>query len=193
MLRLAPRLVVEINHLVGLPELCSQVGVPLVLWEIDPSTERVGPPKAPLRGVSVFTWRKRAVGQWAAAGFPQVRHLPLAADTRLRRKLPDNASWRERFAAPVVFVGNSLVDHAATHAQKAGALLGPYLRARGETVEPMALVEALLTVQRRELGRFLLPELLAARCPGLDAFLRRQGSLVDPAALLGEVVGAGGG
>ena len=181
---LAPDCVVSINHMTGLPSLCAGLGLPLVEWEIDPSTERLRAESLPPSTTAVATWRARAVPVYQRAGFRRVEHLPLAADTTLRTPTEPEPG------APVVFVGASLCLLAQDHARTARALLDRYLRARGEPEVGERLIHALLTVQRRKLSHWGLPELLAARLPGLDAFLRREGITTDPALLLGETVGA---
>lgn len=181
---LAPAAVVSINHMVGLPGLCARLGVPLVVWEIDPSTEQLRPEPFPPATTTIATWRARNVPRFRQVGFPRVAHLPLCADTSLRRPVDPQPG------APVTFVGASLCLMAQDHARRARALIDRYLRARGEPQQGERIVHALLTVQRRKLSAWGIPALLERRLPGLQAFLRREGVRDDPALLLGETVGA---
>jgi len=188
--RLAPRVVLGVNHMSGLPELCARLGLPLVEWEIDPSIERLAARKGPVTTTTIATWRRRNLDAYAQAGFPRVVHLPLAADTTLRRPTPLAPGASEHPRAPVTFVGNSLVTMAASHGRAAQRILARFLTAQGDRTRAEVLVQALLQMQRQRLATWLLPKLLAGRFPGLDAWLRREGELAHPALLLGEVIGA---
>ena len=188
--RVASTAVMGVNHMVGLPELCARVGVPLVEWEIDPSIERLASRKGPVTTTTIATWRRRNLKAYTQAGFPRVVHLPLAADTTLRRATPLAPGAPELPQAPVTFVGNSLVTKAAELGRQAQGILARYLAAQGDPTRADVLVQALLQIQRQRLATWLLPKLLEARCPGLDAWLRREGELAHPALLLGELVGA---
>ena len=190
--RVAPGLVVGVNHMVGLPELCGRLGLPLVEWEIDPSIDRVRPPTASVHTTLIATWRRQNVAAYRDAGFPRVVHLPLSADTRIRRPLP-RAEWGEApdAGAPVCFVGSSLVGQAGRHLRDARRILGRFLADRGQPPERAeTLVAEVIDAQRANLEVWRVPELLEMRLPGLQTWLRRTGHLVEPAQMLGEVLGA---
>jgi hypothetical protein len=180
-----------INVPAGLAEACARVGLPLRLWEIDPCVEPPAPPRGPLGDVQLFTFRRRQVGAWSAAGFPAVGHLPLGApDRRARPAAPD----AERYGAPVAFVGESLLRVAEAHRQRALGELAAWLRRRGlpalrVQAEAGALAERALAEQRASPDRWCLDAVLDRLCPGLraEATLRRG---ADPALLLGEGLAA---
>ncbi|OLN26266.1 CgeB family protein [Desulfovibrio sp. DV] len=108
-----PDFVLTVNHL-GVDRqgvllaLLESLRLPLASWFVD-SPELVLPLYAPAatRDTVLFTWDADSIAPLAAAGFPHVHYLPLAADeTRFcsRPALPASHPWRTR----VSFVGNSM-------------------------------------------------------------------------------------
>jgi len=108
-----PDFVLTINHLGVdregvLLSLLDALRLPLASWFVD-SPELILPLYTPAvaRDTVLFTWDADSVASLAAAGFPQVHYLPLAADeTRFcpRPHLAPDHPWRAR----VSFVGNSM-------------------------------------------------------------------------------------
>jgi spore maturation protein CgeB len=190
--RLRPAGVFGINHRTGLGELCTEAGVPLVEWEIDPSLEEMKPASGPTDKAHLFTWRPRNVAAWREMGFAHVEPLPLAANVRKRR--PPSDVDREHYGAPVVFVGNSMAERTPHLRASLQGLLELWVRSRGggrQAGEAAArLVQELIQRCRRALPAHAAPEVLAQVCPGIDDVGRARGVAWQPAMLLGEVVGA---
>ncbi len=109
-----PHLVVSINYCSGFPELCESMGIPLVIWEIDPTIERLPPHSQkgiPLR-TFIYTYRKSRVAHYLSAGFRNVEYLPLGANPKRRRPLTLNGEERQKFGADISFVGSSMFSEA---------------------------------------------------------------------------------
>ena len=197
-----PEAALQINYTHGLAEACAEVGVPLRVWEIDPSTDDLpavaggsfGPAS---QGAVVATWRKAHVDLFKEAGFTRVLHLPLAANERNRRPLKLSSEEKAEVDADIVFVGSSMVEQGLAFRQR---LLAAYVLARGgdpgsavEEVE--AAIESVLEAQRDDFSVYVVPELLHAALPLLRAPMASQagqaalqGARAD--ALLGEMAGA---
>jgi hypothetical protein len=189
MARLAPELLLAVNYTNGLAELAGRHAARLVVWEIDPTTtaprlERTAP--GARAAAHVFTWRARGAQAFRDAGFEHVRHLPLAADVELRRPLELGAAERERYGAPLAFVGASLVQNAARQRERFRVCWARTGRARAGGEE---LVEGVLAEQRRDFSRYRLPEIVAERAPELLAATAEPGG-EDPLLLLAELAAA---
>lgn len=175
--QLEPELLVAINYTDGLAELAARHGARLLCWEIDPTTTTPTLDPAAADAARVFTWRGRDVEVFRSAGFSQVEHLPIGADLQLRRPLELTATQRERHAAPLSFVGSSLVHSAREFRPRfleRCALAG---------IDGPQLLAELLAAQRREPERFLIRERLVEQAPALF----EQADEEDPAVLVGEL------
>ncbi|KHK02234.1 CgeB family protein [Desulfovibrio sp. TomC] len=158
-----PDFVLTVNHLGVdrqgvLLELLEALRLPLASWFVD-SPELILPLYAPAvtRETVLFTWDADSVAPLAAAGFPQVHYLPLAADeTRFcpRPALPADHPWRCR----VSFVGNSMTRK--TRLRLAAAAPPPLLAgAFGELADSFGASDA--RTVREHLAK-VRPELLPA-------------------------------
>lgn len=84
----------------------ERLGIPLALWFVDsPEFILYGEAMPPSGACHVFMWDRGYIPAVAAQGY-RVAYLPLAADT----SLTEQATIRDRFRAPLSFVGNSLVS-----------------------------------------------------------------------------------
>ena len=192
----------QINYTRGLAEACAEVGVPLRVWEIDPSTDELpsvaGGPLGPAsQGAVVATWRETHVELFKQAGFTRVLHLPLAANERNRRPLELSLEEKAEVDADIVFVGSSMVEQGFAFRQR---LLAAYVLARGgdpssAAKEGEAAFESVLEAQRNDFSVYVVPERLYAALPLLRAPMASQaaqealqGARAD--ALLGEMAGA---
>jgi hypothetical protein len=187
--RWAPELVVSINHVHGLAEACRSLGIKLVIWEIDPATDRLRPSRA---GAStfVFTWRRAQVSPWRAAGFSQTEHLPLAADTERRRPVSLEGEEAARYRSPLAFVGSSMVEQGQRFREQ---LLADWVLWRGgspmEAVqEGGALLEQILDAHRDDYSVCRVEELVGDVMGDFARAMRVQGN--DPVPLIAEMVGA---
>ena len=108
--RFRPDVVFAINYTYGLAETCAELGVPLRVWEIDPSTDPLRPLVAPAPQTRIFTYRRPHVARFDAAGFEGTRYLPLAGNPERRRADTLTKDDLESYTADVAFVGSSMVQ-----------------------------------------------------------------------------------
>ncbi len=187
----APELVVAINTTHGLPEMCAEHRVPLLIWEIDPAVDRLRPLRAGAEWTWVYTWRKANIARYQSAGASQVAHLPLATRPSTRHPLAPSPDEQARFGADICFVGNSLVGQVERFRSLLMRDLVRYLRACNRPIGDAAqVVSDVLAAQRTDFSTYRVPELLETRCPGLDTFTRNRGVEHRPDALLGELAAA---
>jgi len=107
-----PHLIVCINYRHGLPEISSTLGIPLLVWEIDPSIERLAPQRTANPYTYIYTYRKSNVTRFREAGFEHVEYLPLAANPRRRFPMELSDEEMEKYGADVSFAGSSMADQA---------------------------------------------------------------------------------
>ena len=196
-------LAVAINYTHGLAEICAEVGVPLRVWEIDPSTDILpplpgGPEGAASQGARIHTFRRENVLAFQEAGFAHVEHLPLAANPDRRAPVTLSAEQLERYGADVTFVGSSMVEQGLRFR---GRLLEGYALWRGgdpqaAMEEAEAAVQRVLDAQRDDFSTYRVPELLAKELEWfVDAFAKDDTVYQSlggaaPDALLGEMAAA---
>lgn len=182
-----PELLFSIDHVNGLAEFCADRDLDYLCWEIDPATEVPQPLTRPAPRARVFTYREAHVADYRRAGFEHVEYLPLAADPERRRPIELSGQEREHYAAPLSFVGASLMGcvgaYQRTFLEQVEAHQ-PGSRALGQGV----LYEVVRT-QREDLSSFRVPELLERCLPGLRERCRAGGQ-EDPALLVGEICAA---
>ena len=162
--QLRPTVIAAINYTEGLAEFAAAHGCKLLCWEIDPATSALPPCRADTAGAFIFTYRRANVAELRAAGFQHVEYLPLGADPTRRAPVALDAGDRQRYGAPVSFVGSSLAPQADgfRRAFAAGlAALAPSVRDAG------ALLAELLAEQARDFSRYDLPATLLRLCPPL--------------------------
>lgn len=184
---LRPEILLCVNHVNGLAEFCEGHGVDYLCWEIDPTTDEPRTLGRPAPHARVFTHRRLHVESFERAGFERVEYLPLAADSRRRRPLELDDEERARYGAPVTFVGNSLMHNVRAYIEGFARRVADFDPSLRESAP--AIAAELVAQQREDLDRFILPELVDARLPGLRAQGEERG-LPDPALLLGEVSAA---
>ncbi len=182
----APSVVVGINHTYGLAEACAKLGVPLVEWEIDPSTDTLAPTH--VTGATVWTWRRDNVPAYRKAGF-QAHYLPLATNPVRRAPVELTAEDRATYGVPVAYVGSSMVGRGRE-------LLAEFVRTFGKIFGDadagLDIARQLLDVQAKRVWDegYILPRLLRRLAPDLDARFAAAGSRHRPDALLGELAAA---
>lgn len=184
--RVAPELAVAVNYTHGLAELCTELGIPLACWEVDPATDQVRA-RGPVETARIFTFRRGNVEMYRTGGFGMVYHLPLATHPP-RRHAPEPPEADPRYQAPVSFVGSSVAEQVPAFRERFHRCFREW-RPGAEVAEAQGVLERVLALQRRDFSRYVVPEALDLMCPGLRAGCRDRG-LVDPAALLGEIAAA---
>jgi spore maturation protein CgeB len=186
--RARPDLVLSVNQVEGLAELCAQARVPYVVWEIDPRMWVVQPPAPVARPwVHTFTYRRKHVARYLEAGFPFVEHLPLAATPAFRMPVALDDDLRRRYGAPVSFVGSSLVLDNLRDQQRAEEALRAKLQActtpgeRERWTRALQVLRDALRAQQSDLMRPVLIEMLEAgwAALGLVPELEVEGRRID--------------
>ncbi len=183
--RVAPRFAAAINYTHGLSEACSQAGIPLLCWEVDPATDRVAPTGS-TEHVAFFTYRRANLEPLRSAGFQRVSYLPLAANPR--RREPPELPVDERYRAPISFVGTSMVLQVPSFRQRFLQAFAAWHGAEDPRLAQDAL-RRVLQAQRLDFSRNLVPELVDAFFPGWRQRAEEQGA-TDPAILAAEIAAA---
>jgi len=165
----APDLLVAVNFREGLAETASRHQTPLLVWEIDPSTNAVRPPVTPTSNTAIFTYRRANIAEYEKAGFERVEFLPLAANVERRQptKLSDDD---HRLSARVSFVGASLDSQAKYYRELFIArLLDVQTKAPSDEQRNTlsARLDDLLRRQAENFRTFIIPELLEELFPEL--------------------------
>ncbi|MEZ5980315.1 MAG: glycosyltransferase [Planctomycetota bacterium] len=182
---LAPRFAVAINEVSGVAEWTADADLPLVVWEIDPTTDEPRRLERRAPHARMYTYRRAHVEAYRRAGWSTVEHLPLAADPLARRPRHLLGPDRLRYRANVAFVGASMAEQANAHLERFAATLAK-VRGERELEDDLAGLERVLTEQSKDLDRYLVPELLRRHLPAaLDAW-ERSGATDRPDALVGE-------
>jgi len=182
-----PTVVAAINYTIGLVEACEALKCPLVCWEIDPATDRVQAPQASSASMYAFTFRKRNVAEFRRAGFVNVDHLPLATNTQHRTRAPLSDEDRERYGAPVSFVGSSMRREAEVLQTQFWALYGEFV---GGSVEDLAAgklrLERVLKEQGQDVSTYALPEAFGEEFSAFVEWCRAEGMAEAPVRLIAE-------
>lgn len=111
-------LVVSIDLINGMGEICAEVGIPYLIWEINPRVWVPGrPTSAAAQATYIFTYRQRNVRWYQEMGYTHVEHLVLATTPEWRRPMDISPGDREKYRAATSFVGNSMLhdDQADFH------------------------------------------------------------------------------
>ncbi len=183
-----PSFVFAVNYTEGLAEFCHQQGCSLLCWEIDPSLSWLSPVSTPSDKAHIFTYRKANVSGFKEAGFDHASYLPLAAD--LEKRAPRNLSPedRNRYAAPLSFVGASLVSEGLAFRERFLDLYAAWAgKGDGGREEGTMLLDEALAVQRKDFSRYVLAGLLEERFARFIADARVSDPLVNPVMLAAEI------
>ncbi len=186
--RFRPDLLAAINYSEGTAEFCRDVGCDLMCWEIDPSTSRMRPLTGPSERAHVFTYRRANVELFRNAGFGRVEYLPLAADTRHRRPLDLDPEDLSEYGAPVTYVGASMVAEGLEFRDKFLTRYAAWATARGsDPAVGATLLGRVLGIQRQDLSRYRVEELLGQLGGSFLADERGSDDPEDPAMLVAEI------
>ena len=189
--RFRPDLLAAINYAEGTAEFCDAVGCDLLCWEIDPSTTRLRPLTTPSSRAHVFTYRRRNVELFEAAGFAHVEYLPLAADTDRRRPLELTAEERAEYGAPVSYVGASMAAEGLEFRQRfVERYAGWAARTGADPTGGTELLGNVLAAQRKDLSRYRVVEALEAFGGSFLRDERAGDNIEDPAMLIAEIAAA---
>lgn len=191
-------LVARINTMNLLVDLCQGLGVPLLVWEIDPCLDQIVPPRRPAPLSWIFTYREANVRAYRSRGHLHVEHLPLAAPEHRRPLTPEEMADPQHlpadgkgWACGLSFVGGSLLQNVQRYVDLARGLTGRWLERQGKPAEAApVLLDQLVSIQRQNLDVWRLPQLMDAALPGLRDYARSEHNGVDPALWLGELLAA---
>jgi spore maturation protein CgeB len=181
---LQPQFVAAINFTNGLSEACLEHHLPLYIWEVDPALLRPEPVSNSTSHVHICTYRKKHMDWYRAAGFERVTYLPLAAN--VHHRVPTPPESQDCPPSTVCFVGNSTTDRIEP-AQK--SFLDLFVHKFGSQDLGKDLLETAINAQLQSPGRFVVPEILDASCPGWRTEVLDQQD-VDPAIYVGEIATA---
>jgi spore maturation protein CgeB len=182
--RLRPAVIAAINYTEGLAEFAAAHRCKLLCWEIDPATSALPPCRTDTDDAFIFTYRRANVDEFRAAGFVHAEYLPLATDPRRRAPILLTDADRERYGAPVSFVGSSMLPQSEGFRQ--AFLAG--LTGMATTADATAVLDEILAEQRRDFSRYAIPDALVRRCAELGRADPRR--LATLARLAGELAAA---
>ena len=183
-----PEFVISVNHVGGLLDACQALHLPLLTWEIDPSTAFVEQRIAKVASSNMFTYNRELRGSYEEAGYDRVCHLPLATNPKARFPVDLTAVDDQRYISDVSFVGTSMVENSQRcEAEFAStyATCFPEERLGSGAV----LLRRLMEMQRQSPSRFITPRLLERLSPEFRT-LARELNKEDPAMLAGEIAGS---
>ena len=177
-----PRLLAAVNYTEGLAEFCHQCGLPLLCWEVDPSTSALPACQSPTPQSYIFTYREAHVELFRRAGFERVEYLPLAANPHRRARLAmDSADQQAWGAGRPTFVGSSIGLEIPRFRSAFDAVVA---RCTGSLdphpAEATRWLEHALAAQRQSPNTFVVAPALEQVCPGLST--AHGGTAVQAAA-----------
>jgi spore maturation protein CgeB len=185
-----PHLIVSVNYRHGLSEISSSLGIPLLVWEIDPSIERLAPQPTGNPYTYIYTYRKSNVSRFREAGFKHVEYLPLATNPRRRFPMDLTHGEIEQYGADVSFAGSSMADQAEVLRQ----LFARMTERRGFSANPSSpirdyarLWDLALQKQKQNPDRYVVEEVFKEHLPQ-GSWVTGDGEhrLVDLAACTAE-------
>jgi spore maturation protein CgeB len=190
--RFGATLVAGINYTQGLAEACRDLGLRLLIWEIDPSTDALVPCRPPAEHTHIFTYRRAQVPVFEAAGFPNASYLPLAANPARRFPADPEADNASQYRAPIAFVGASMREQANLFGER---LIAEYCLWRGGSpldarAECSRALDAMRAAHREDLTFPRVEALLTDALPEFVAALRSRADKPDPVVLASEIVAA---
>lgn len=186
--RLRPQKLLMVNYSREVAEVCEAERVPLVVWEIDPTTDRTAEVVGTGQNVRLFTYRERHVELYRAAGFPNVAHLPPASNTHKRHPVELNEEQRAWFGTDVCFVGSSMAGPARKYRKLFLQLHASYDSIGLESFEQTeARLDEILALERMDYSTSRVIELVEERFAEFLAAARRSRTRDDPVKWVAEI------
>jgi spore maturation protein CgeB len=186
--RLRPQRLVMVNYDREVAEVCEAERVPLVAWEIDPSTDRTAEVVGSGQNVRLFTYRDQNVELYRRAGFPNVAHLPAGSDTAKRHPVTLTEEQRAWFGADVCFVGSSLAGHARKYRRLFLQLFASFDSIGLESFEDTeARLDEVLALERTDYSTSRVLALVEERFADFLAAARRTQTREDPLKWVAEI------
>ena len=189
--RLKPSLVAAVNYSHGLAEACEDAKLPLVVWEIDPSTDQLEQTQA-ASNVHVFTYRSKHQRDYRNAGFPNIEYLPLAANTEHRKPIELVGDDAKRYRSPISFVGNSMMEQGQRFRSRFIDRYCVWRLANSDAVveEAEAAISTILSAQSDEWCNYRIPELVQEHLSEFAQAMAAQEPGDHPIVLLSEMAAA---
>jgi spore maturation protein CgeB len=164
----------------------------MVCWEIDHNIDIPHPINGKNDTAHVFTYRKKNRKEFISAGFDHVTYLPMATDIQKRTPLKLSRADKDRYSAPIAFVGNTLLKQARDYRKTLTHIYRCYCQdvriPYDDTIDPF---EDILAAQGRDQTAYQIDMLLESRLKDFkDYFRQRVDPYIDPSKLLAETAAA---
>lgn len=183
---LRPERVITVNYDADVAASCDRLDVPLVVWDVDPNTDRTPHPPKAGGDLRVFTLHGNHVDQLREAGFGRVEHLPLAVNTEIRYPLSPSG---ELGPIPVAFVGSSLVERAARFRRLFLQLHASFDCCGAESFETTEeRLESVLRAERADYTTYSTGDLVEDVFADFLSAATRSGTPEDPRKWVAEMV-----
>jgi spore maturation protein CgeB len=186
--RLQPQLVASVNYSHGLAEACEEAKLPLIVWEIDPSSDEIKHTDATTTS-HIFTYRAEQEQAYRDAGFPRVEYLPLAANCERRHPVELDSTESDRYSNPISFVGNSMTALGNQHRQRFVELYKAW-SGDGSEDDATTVIAAVLELQAADRSRYLIPEVVQEHLGAFSEAMMANDPSEHPIILLGEMAAA---
>ncbi|QDV05999.1 hypothetical protein Poly30_15030 [Planctomycetes bacterium Poly30] len=181
--------VITVNFDQEVAQACQDYGVPLVVWDVDPKTDRTPVPPKSAKNIRVLTLRDGNVETLRAAGFTDVQHLPVGVDVEKRRPMRLKPSEEERYASPVTFVGSSLIERARRFKRLFLQLHASFDCNGSETFEETdRRLESVLAAERSDYTTYITDKLVEESFGEFLRAAQRSGTPDDPQKWVAEIV-----
>lgn len=186
--RLRPQRLVMVNYSREVAEVCEVERVPLVVWEIDPSTDRTAEVVGTGQNVRLCTYREQNVALYRAAGFPNVVHVPPGSNTEKRHPIDLSEEQRRWFGSDVCFVGSSLVSAARKYRRLFLQLHASFDSVGSESFEQTeARLDEILAAERADYSNSSVIDLVEERFAEFLVAARRSRTRDDPVKWVAEI------
>lgn len=186
--RLRPQRLVMVNYSRDVAEVCEAEQVPLVVWEVDPSTDRTAEVVGNGQNVRLCTYREKNVELYRSAGFPNVMHVPPGSNTEKRHPIELSEDQRRWFGADVCFVGSSLAGAARKYRRLFLQLHASFDSIGAESFEQTeARLEEILAIERSDYSTSRVIDLVEERFAEFLAAARRSRTRDDPVKWVAEI------
>jgi spore maturation protein CgeB len=180
-----PDFIVSVNHIEGLPEACQQLHIPIITWEIDPSTAFIAPKSNKTANSYMYSYNRDNLSAYESASYQSVAHLPLATNPKVRFPVELTGEEDLKYFSDVSFVGASMVDNSKRCEVAFASTYSSCFPAE-RIGSGAVLLRRLMEMQRQAPSRFITPRLLERLSPEFRG-LARDLNLEDPAMLAGEI------
>lgn len=183
-----PSIIFSINYQNGLSELCNKFSIKLLCWEIDPSIDVPASLPEKDEKAHIFTYRKKSIDDFIAAGFQNVHYLPLASNVKKRHPEMLSEEEKNRYMCPVSFVGSSMAGQAEEYMKSLENYYKAFCRHhRIPYDESMNPFKKILKIQGRDYSTYRIPKLAQTYLGDFLKYLNENmGQHVNPVILLTE-------